>query len=101
MEEGLSGVSFPKCEHTVCVGCFKRCFYGEQPVLPDFPFQGNGREEEYWDYREGEADRPEWLDDTALEQISLWEQETERIEDEKERAHEAEENLRKCPLCRK
>jgi hypothetical protein len=24
------GVSYPKCDHYVCVKCFKRCFYGDE-----------------------------------------------------------------------
>ncbi len=49
--ENKRGISQPNCEHTLCIGCFKRCHYGK------------------------------------------YNEETEE--------NEIEENLRKCPLCRK
>ena len=27
--ENKLGISQPNCEHTLCIGCFKRCHYGE------------------------------------------------------------------------
>ena len=32
------GVSQPNCEHTVCIECFKRCYYGDKSGYPVFPY---------------------------------------------------------------
>lgn len=35
------GISQPRCNHKVCVDCFKRCHYGDKNVEeePSFPYQ--------------------------------------------------------------
>lgn len=38
-------VSQPNCEHTLCINCFKRCYYGENE--PTFPYPDI--EDEYYD----------------------------------------------------
>ena len=29
VHENKRGISQPNCEHTLCIGCFKRCHYGK------------------------------------------------------------------------
>lgn len=44
----ITMVTFPKCTHSVCVECFKRCFYGEvEENEPKFPYSTE-KEDEYW-----------------------------------------------------
>lgn len=36
--ESKRSVSQPTCDHTVCIDCFKRCYYGDSSGEPPFPY---------------------------------------------------------------
>ena len=82
-------VSQPNCEHTLCIDCFKRCYYGENE--PTFPYPDI--EDEYYD----DSEHPKW--DTEYPFIQIYNNEWEEWDDKKNRNEE--EHLQRCPLCRK
>lgn len=88
-------VSQPNCEHTVCIECFKRCYYGDDDTEnePKFPYPDI--EDEYYD----DQDNPKWETDYPL--IKTHNEEWNKWDDEKVQKYENEEYLRKCPICRK
>lgn len=90
------GVSNPKCDHFICVECFKRCYF---PILdkPNFPFNSE-KETEYFDYDEGLISKPGWLNEEAQQKINDYFREYEEVE---EQEREDSDRLGKCPLCRK
>jgi hypothetical protein len=99
--EHKKGISQPRCDHFICIDCFKRCYYGDiedeetmvkrQPIFP-YP----DIEEEYF---ENPKD-PRWENDPRKELIDLYNEEFDNWENENDEKYENEENLRKCPLCR-
>ena len=58
--ETTQGISQPKCDHFVCIDCFKRCYYGEEIEQPPFPYPEI--EEEYDDY----PNNPKWKTEYPL-----------------------------------
>jgi len=86
-------VSQPRCDHYVCVSCFKRCHYGEPRVEIPFPYPE--MEEEYFE----DQDNPKWETDYPL--IEPYNQLCSQMEDEREERFAEEEHLRQCPICRK
>lgn len=83
----------PKCDHAMCISCFKRCWNGApRPEQPPFPYPE--REEEY-----ESLECPSELHNDPL--VIAWNNELTRQDDEVSARYEAEGNLRKCPLCRK
>jgi hypothetical protein len=88
-------ISQPNCEHTLCINCFQRCYYGDQDTEnePKFPYPDI--EDEYDENQEN----PKWDNDYPLIQIynKIWN----KWDDEKTHKYTNEEHLRKCPLCRK
>jgi hypothetical protein len=91
--EEKRGVSQPKCSHSLCIGCFKRCYYGDTEGEPDFPYPDI--EEEYWE----DQDNPKWNRDYPL--IAVYHETWNMWDDARSMKYEREENLRICPLCRK
>lgn len=86
-------VKLLKCEHKMCVTCFKRCWDGpEKPDYPPFPYPD--REDEY--EMAGKYD-PILFDPLVLE----YNWTCNRIDDEWETKYAQEKSLRQCPLCRK
>jgi hypothetical protein len=85
-------VSQPKCNHFVCIDCFKRCYYGDESGRPDFPYPEI--EEEYDD----DQDNPKWREYPL---IAIYNQEWNAWDDNRMEKYEREKNLRCCPLCRK
>lgn len=86
------GVSFPSCDHSICVTCFKRIFfpcYDNEPIfpLPDI-------ENEY----DMDPDNPKW---DNIQLIKKWRLEWLQWDNNKNSKFESEEFLRKCPICRK
>lgn len=84
-------ISQPNCEHTVCIECFKRCYYGDDE--PTFPYPDI--EDEYYEDFHNPKQNPKWDTDYPLikiynEEFTKWIQKCEN-----------EEYLHKCPLCRK
>ena len=93
--EKTRSISQPNCEHTVCIKCFKRCYYGDSDTEnePKFPYP------DIKDEYDEDPDNQKWDIDYPL--IKIYNQEWNKWEDENEEKYENEENLRKCPLCRK
>jgi hypothetical protein len=83
----------PRCEHSVCICCFKRCYYGDEncdgdPIFPYFDI-----EDEYYDDQENSK----W--DIGYPLIKIYNEEHNKWNDKKEEKYESEYYLRKCPLC--
>ena len=89
------GVSQPKCEHSVCINCFKRCYYGEEDEDNDPLFPYPDIEDEYYNDREN----PKW--DIEYPLIKQWDLLCDKWEEDKDIKYGNEEHLRKCPICRK
>jgi hypothetical protein len=87
-------ISQPRCNHSVCITCFKRCYYGDENIEgePIFPYPDI--EDEYYDDREN----IKW-ENYPL--IQMYDEEWNKWDDAKNKKYNQEENLRKCPLCRK
>lgn len=83
-------ISQPRCDHFVCIDCFKRCYYGDDSIegRPVFPYPDI--EDEYYD----DMDNTKWKDYPLIE---FYNEEFNRWDDEKDTP---EENLAKCPICR-
>lgn len=88
-------ISQPRCEHSLCINCFKRCYYGDETDngKPEFPYPDV--ESDYYD----DPEKPKWDNDYPL--IKIYNEELNKWEREREEKYENEEHLRKCPLCRK
>ena len=86
------GISQPNCEHTVCIDCFKRCYYGDQSGEPQFPYPDI--EDEYYDDQEN----PKWNIQYPL--IKIYNDEYKKWDDNREKKYNNEEHLRRCPFCR-
>ena len=87
-------ISQPRCEHIVCIDCFKRCYYGERlEGEPIFPY--SNIEEEYYN----DPTNPKWENDYPL--IKRYNEEYNKWDDKNSEKYKKEENLRNCPLCRK
>lgn len=85
-------VTYPNCEHSVCIDCFKRCFYGSSQEEPIFPYP-DIEEEYYKDPYDKKWDKYVLIKD--------WIKNCIKIDEQNSLKYENEENLRKCPLCRK
>ena len=85
-------VSQPRCNHSLCISCFKRCYYGEYKGEPIFPYPDI--EDEYYE----DIENVKWENYTLIKQYN---EEWDKWNDEKDKQYEREEYLRKCPLCRK
>lgn len=85
----------PNCEHKICIQCFKRCYYGDEDLehQPQFPYPEI--EDEYYD----DQDNPKWKTEYPL--IESYNLEFDEWDDKREMKYEKEENLRKCPICRR
>lgn len=90
----IHGVSQVKCDHFICVDCFKRCYYGDEDLEnePQFPYPE--LEEEYYQ----DMDHPKWKDYPF---IRIFHDEWIRWDNRRVEQYEQEESLRHCPLCRK
>ena len=94
--EYKKGVSYPKCDHKICIDCFKRCFYGDKCIDTEPVFPYPDIEEEYQD----DPDNPKWK---RIEYVLIGVYNTEyRIwDDSRIEKYENEKYLRNCSLCRK
>jgi len=86
-------ISQPRCEHSACISCFKRCYFGDESGEPTFPY--SDIEDEYYDDQEN----PKWSNDYPL--IKIYNEEWNKWDDDKIYKYENEEHLRCCPVCRK
>ena len=91
--ENTRCVSLPRCNHSMCMKCFKRCYYGKE--YPLFPYPE--LEEEYYDDVENNnyVNNSKW--DDYRHNIDNYELLYDKIEDE----NYNENTINKCPLCRK
>lgn len=88
------GISQPRCNHSLCIKCFKRCYYGDDiEGEPLFPYPDI--EDEYYD----DQDNIKWVKDYPL--IKKYNEEWNKWEDENIHKYDNEKYLRFCPLCRK
>ena len=86
-------IAHPGCQHSTCIDCFKRCYYGDdnRDDEPKFP---------YPDIEDAYYDDPErWLRNYPL--IRKWNDEWNKWEDERQEKYDSESNLQRCPVCRK
>lgn len=92
--ENKRSIAQPRCEHTSCIECFKRIYYGNDDTEnePTFPYPNI--EDEYYE----DQDNPKWETDYPL--IKIHNEEWNKWDDEKNQKYEEELHLRKCPLCR-
>jgi hypothetical protein len=91
--ENKRGISLPKCNHYICIDCLKRCYHGDESGEPIFPYPDI--EDKYFE----DTENPIWASDYPL--ISLYNENWDNWENNKQEKYGNEENLRKCPLCRK
>ena len=91
-------ISQPRCNHSSCISCFKRCYYGDEnnEGRPIFPYPDI--EDEYWDDVRDEKNI-KWYIDYPL--IKIFYEEYDNWDNEKNAKYENEKNLRICPVCRK
>ena len=86
------GVSFPNCLHYTCIPCHKRCFFGPDPVEPEFPYCNDIKRL----YLSDQCNSI-WLNDPKIKEYKLKDN---KLEVDRMDQWERETNLRKCPLCR-
>jgi hypothetical protein len=87
-------VMLPKCGHTMCVQCFKRCVDGPPRANePRFPYPD--KEDEYFD-QGNEETNPLFHDPLVVKYNADWN----LWEDEWNHQYDREHNLRACPMCR-
>ena len=93
--EKKRGISQPNCEHTICINCFKRCYYGDDDTEnePKFPYLDI--EDEYYENPEN----PKFDNDYPL--IKKYNEDWNKWDDNNQNKYNNEENLSKCSLCRK
>ena len=89
-------ISYPNCNHCVCIKCFKRCYYGDDSGKPIFPYPEI--ENEYYD-DDDYINNPKWNIDYPL--IKIYEEELDDWKDEQYEKYSNNKNLRLCSLCRK
>jgi hypothetical protein len=88
------GVSQLKCDHMVCIDCFKRCYYGDEDAdnEPKFPYPE--LEEEY----AADPVHPKW---DHYPFIHVFHEEWNKWDQQRMAKYDKEASLRVCPLCRK
>jgi hypothetical protein len=92
--ETKKAVEQPSCGHSICVPCFKRCYYGQRNNDPPFPYSEDIEDEYYND-----IDNHKWEIEYPL--ITEYNEICKILEKEREIKYENEKNLRKCPICRR
>lgn len=87
-------VSQARCNHVVCINCFKRCHYGDKSGEPQFPYDID-IEDEY----ENDTDNPKW--DIEYPLIKIFNENYNKWDDNRMTTYDNEKHLRLCPVCRK
>ena len=92
--ENKRSITQPNCEHTLCIECFKRSYYGDDVTEnePRFPYPNI--EDEYYD----DQDNQKWETDYPL--IKIHDEEWNKWDYEKVKKYQKETYLHNCPLCR-
>lgn len=87
-------ISQPRCNHSLCISCFKRCYFGDKDTEgePEFPYPDI--EDEYFD----DPENIKWTNDYPL--IEIYNEKCSNWEVERWEKYDNESNLRICPLCR-
>ena len=93
--EEKKGITHPNCDHSLCIECFKRCYYGDESGAPDFPYP---KLEDKYD--NGTVQQQKKME-KKYPLIKKYNDEYNQWLDNKDNKYENEENLRSCPLCRK
>lgn len=93
--EAKESISQLNCDHSLCISCFKRCYYGDQSNEgePIFPYPDI--EDEYYT----DTENAKWEKDYPL--IKIYDEECNKWYDAREEKYEEESHLRRCPICRK
>ncbi len=86
--ETTRSVEHPRCKHTTCISCFKRCQYGDETGEPIFPYP------EIEDEYDGDPENDKWRIEYPL--ISVWVENWNTWDDNREDGIHS-----KCSLCRK
>ena len=94
--ENKKSISQPFCDHTVCIECFKRCWYGDPDTSGEPEFPHPDIEDEY---DEGSDEICETLE-SMYPLIKTYNENWDKWDDERNIKRNNEENLRKCPVCR-
>lgn len=91
-------ISQPNCEHTLCLKCFKRCYYGDEDLEnePIFPYPDI--EDNYYDNPNWQNDNPNWQNEYPL--IEEFNNKWNKWDDSREEKRDNETYLHNCPLCR-
>ena len=96
-EPNKRSITLLKCNHKMCIECFKRCHYGDENLdnEPEFPYPEI--EEEYYD----DIDTSRWDNDPDYPLIKSYNEEWNKWDDARELNRSRETYLKVCPLCRK
>lgn len=93
LDNNIRSISFPKCNHMVCIDCFKKCWGFEVTMPPEPIFPYPELEEDY----DEDPSNTKWDEYPAILNFKyrsdLWANQRDRQIDETE-------HLRRCPLCR-
>jgi len=88
-------ISQPRCEHSICITCFKRCYFGDETCEGEPIFPYSDVEDEY----DNDPNNPKWENDYPL--INIYNKEHNKWDEDRIDKYDKEDYLRKCPLCRK
>lgn len=87
-------VQLSKCEHSICIPCFRRCYYGDESRIGEPVFPYPELEEEY-------KENPYHKKWSNYLLIQLYQEEYEIWNMKEIDKYMSEGHLRRCPLCRK
>jgi hypothetical protein len=90
--EYKQGISYPRCNHTACIECFKRSMYGDNSGEPVFPYPDI--EDEY----DEDQENIKWKTDYPL--IETYNVNFNKWDDKRNKRYENDKHLRLCPICR-
>ena len=93
--ENKLGLTYLNCEHTLCIECFKRCYYGDESREGEPVFPYPEIENEYFD----DDMNPKWNIEYPL--IKQYNDEWNAWDDERDQKRLNEQYLLKCGVCRR
>lgn len=90
-------VTYPNCDHTICVDCFKRCYFGDddEDNRPKFPYPDILDE---YEIDPNQRTNPRWDEYRYL--IDIWDKQDDEWNDASQLKFMNEEHLRQCCICR-
>jgi len=86
-------ISQPRCDHSLCIKCFKNCYYLNEEGEPIFPYPDI--EDEYFK----DTQNIKWENNYPL--IKIYQEEYSKWDDERIEKYMHQEYLRICCICRK